>query len=98
MSSPSQNRLYYGTAEPLPETIPLHAGPWMLAYDAGDLRYLRLNGTLVLLRIYAALRDQNWGTVPAALTLVEQTVGADSFRIVYDAEHRRDEIDFRWRG
>jgi hypothetical protein len=94
----SEYALYYGKDEPLPVQIPLRAGPWTLIYEGGDLRYLRLGDALALLRIYVALRDKNWGTVPATLTLVEQTVGADAFRIVYDAEHRQGDVDFVWRG
>jgi len=92
------NVLHYGRAEPLPERIPLRAGPLSLVYEAGDLRYVRVGDREIVRRIYVAVRDRNWGTVPARLAHVEVAGGADSFRIVYEAEHREREIDFFWTG
>ncbi len=53
---------------------------------------------MLLLRLYAAVRDRNWTTIPATVTPVEQTILADSFRIVYDADHRQGDLHFVWRG
>jgi len=52
----------------------------------------------VLRRIYAAVRDRNWGTIPAVLSDVREEIGPDSFRLTFTADHRRREIDFSWRG
>ncbi|MEN9935017.1 MAG: hypothetical protein RLZZ387_1596 [Chloroflexota bacterium] len=90
------NVLSYGSDEPLPAQVPLRAGPLALIYEAGDLRYVRLGGREVLRRIYAAVRDRNWGTVPGARTSERVEAGPDSFRISYDVTHRQGDIDFRW--
>ncbi len=45
-----------------------------------------------------AVRDRNWGTVPAALSNLRIEAGPDSFRIAYDAAHVQGDIDFRWHG
>ncbi len=55
--------LYYGKDEPLPEQVPLRAGPLTLSYEAGDLRYIKLGEHEILRRIYVAIRDRNWGTI-----------------------------------
>lgn len=95
---PSANILRYGTSEPPPEQKHLRAGPLSLMYEAGDLRYIRLGDREILRRVYVAVRDPNWGTVPAVLHNVELAIEQDSFRITYEAEHRQGAIDFRWRA
>jgi len=87
-----------GSATPLPPRLTLRAGPLSLVYEAGDLRYVRLGEREVLRRVYAAVRDRNWGTVPAQLAEESVETGENRFRISYLATHRQDGIDFRWRA
>lgn len=90
--------LYYGKDEALPERIPLRAGPLTLVYEAGDLRYIKLGDHEIIRRIYVAIRDQNWDTILPHFANVEMEIGDDAFRIAYDVENRRGDIDFRWQG
>lgn len=90
--------LYDGTADPLPECIPLRAGPLTLLYQAGDLRYIKLGEHEIIRRIYVAVRDQNWGTIPARLSGLQIAAEADHFTIRYEAVHQQDAIDFAWQG
>jgi len=90
------NILRYGAEAPLPEAIPLRAGPLSLIYENGDLRYIRLGEREVIRRIYIALRDHNWGTVPNILTNVHMEIADDSFSIEYQVKNQRGEIDFGW--
>ncbi len=48
--------------------------------------------------MYVAVRDRNWGTVPATLSDVQISARADSFEISYVATHKQKEIEFVWRG
>jgi uncharacterized protein YgbK (DUF1537 family) len=93
-----ENFLRHGAAADLPVPRPLRAGPLTMDYENGDLRYLRLGGREVVRRIYVAVRDRNWGTVPTTLTPVQTEVRADSFDLVYEIVAKQDEIDFRWRA
>lgn len=93
-----RNVWYYGKDEPLPQQKELRAGPLSLIYEEGDLRYIRLGDQEVLRRVYVAVRDRNWGTVPPRLSNVQMDIGEDSFRIAYDVEHRQGDIDFFWKG
>ncbi len=90
--------LCYGTDEPLPERVPLRAGPLSLIWEGGDLRTIKLGGREVLRRIYVATRDRNWGTAPNVMSNVVMDVQADAFRIRYDVENRQDDIHFIWHG
>jgi D-apionolactonase len=94
----SRNVLCYGSDTPLPPRVPLRAGPLSVVYEAGDLRYIRLGDREIVRRVYGAVRDRNWGTVPARLSNVSIESTGDTFSISYDAEHRQDAIDFRWHG
>ncbi len=98
MNSLSQNRIYYGSDAPLPETLPLRAGPLSLIYDNGSLRMVKLGGQEVLHQIYSAVRDQNWGTIPGQLSDVRIDRQPASFHIHYRSEHKHGEIHFVWTG
>src|SRR5262245_51010972 len=90
--------LYYGKDELLPEAVPLRAGPLSLIFLAGDLRYIRLGEREVIRRIYAAVRDRNWSTILGRLDHLRIDVHEDSFRIVYDSDHKEQDLHFVWRG
>lgn len=90
--------LYYGDDEPVPEQTALRAGPLSLVYEQGDLRSIRIGGREILRRIYVAIRDCNWGTVPAHLSNVQKEVSGEAFRISYEAENKQRGIDFFWKG
>ncbi len=92
------NVLRHGVDEPLPEERTLRAGPLSLLYSNGDLRAIRLGDQEILNRVYVAVRDHNWNTIPIALSDVEVEENGDSFHISYVADHRQGEIDFHWQG
>ncbi|HZY43804.1 MAG TPA: hypothetical protein VFF70_03565 [Anaerolineae bacterium] len=93
-----KNVLYYGKNEPLPERLALRAGPLSLVYEEGDLRYIQLGEREVLRRVYAAVRDRNWGTILPKFSNVQLDIQSDSFRIAYDVENKQGDIDFVWHG
>ena len=72
----------------------LRVGPLSAVYTEGELRGLMLGGREVLRRIYAAVRDRDWGTVPATLSAVQIDIQPESFQISYQAEHRQGSLHF----
>lgn len=76
----------------------LRAGSLTMRFDAGDLRYVKLGGREVIRRIYAAVRDRNWGTVPAEISELKTQMAEDHFRITYTSTHRHREIHFEWQA
>jgi hypothetical protein len=94
----NKNVLYYGRDQALPELIALKAGPLSLYLEGGGLRYIRFGDREILRRVYVAVRDRNWGTVPPELSQLQIEAGVESFQISYEVENRQAEIDFRWRG
>lgn len=94
----SKNVIYYGREEPLPEKIALRAGPLSLIYENGDLRYIKMGEREILRRVYVAVRDRNWGTVPGQLSNLKMDVWEDSFGISYEMEHKQGDVNFFWVG
>ncbi len=76
----------------------LRAGPLRMRFENGDLRYIKWGEREILRRIYATVRDRNWGTIPAQIEHLKFEIEASSFQIAFDATHREREIDFVWRG
>ncbi len=90
--------MYYGKDEKLPEQVELHAGPLTLLYEPGNIRYIRLGNREILRRIYMALRDRNWDTIPAVFSNVKMDIAHDTFQITFDVANQQNEIDFAWKG
>ena len=76
----------------------LRAGALTVRYDSGGIRYVKLGDELVLLRVYVAVRDHHWNTIPARITVLETLLGADAFEIRFEADHHEGEVHFRWQG
>lgn len=76
----------------------LCAGPLSLLFDAGDLRYVKWSGREVIRRIYAAVRDHNWDTVPGVISDLELRTAESAFHISYLSTHRQGDVHFVWRS
>ena len=76
----------------------MRAGPLELLYEQGELRAVRLGGRELIRRIYVAIRDGNWGTIPVQFSQTHIQAGETAFAIDFAAENRQGEIDFAWRG
>ncbi|MEX1019145.1 MAG: hypothetical protein WDZ49_05770 [Litorilinea sp.] len=90
--------LYYGTTAPLPEAHTLRAGPLSLQFAEGDLRYIRLGEHELLRRVYVAVRDQNWNTIPGRIQDLVIETREEAFAITFTMIHHEDDIHFTWEG
>lgn len=101
MSDAAVNVVWYGTTQPEPERRVVRAGPFTAVLEGADLRYVRLNGELVILRLYAAIRDRSWGTIAPVFTSYELEQDERSFALTFTAEHvssGEQGVDFAWSG
>jgi hypothetical protein len=80
--------------------VEVRAGPVTARFDpfTAQLRYVFFGDCEAVRGIYCAVRDCNWGTILPALSDLEIDQQEESFEITFTAHHRRDEIDFHWRG
>lgn len=98
MAQLSEFILWHGsdTAPPTPHW--LTAGPLAVALEEGQLRGVWLGGQQVLQRIYGAVRDRFWNTVPGVITGLSVEQGGGAFRVAFTSEHVSAEVDFVWRA
>jgi D-apionolactonase len=82
----------------LPEQVELRAGPVSLLFEDGCIRYLRVGGKEILRRVYAAVRDEQWRTIPGQIRDLEITCAEDSFRIGFVSDHDFEGIKYVWKG
>lgn len=94
----SSHSVLTGRDEAPPPRRVLQAGPLTAELDGIDLRYVRLGDVEIVRRLFAAIRDGAWGTVPPQLGEVEVMAGERDFRVSFDAAHEQGELRFRWRG
>jgi hypothetical protein len=90
--------VYYGEDKPLPDQVQLRAGPLAMMFQQGDLKYVRLGDQEILRRVYVAVRDANWGTVPPAISNLSIQRSDSGFTLGYEADHKHAGIHFHWRG
>ncbi len=90
--------MWYGRDEPPPAVIALRAGLLDLEFQDGDLRYIRYGRHELIRRIYSAVRDVNWNTIPARYSDLAVDASADHFRIQFEAYHEAPPLAFRWQA
>jgi len=82
----------------LHEPIPLRAGPLHLLYDHGMLRSICLGSTEIVRRIYMALRDEHWNTIPYVISKCDVEKHDTSFTMHLTALHDERNIRYSWEG
>ena len=88
----------YGKDEPQPQRYHLRAGPLTATLEGGDLRYVKLGEDPIVLRLYAAVRDQNWDTIAPKYLAYEMDREDDGFTVRFVAENVGNGVDFAWAG
>lgn len=78
------------------EPIMLNAGPLTVQYLDGYLRYISFGKTELVRQIYAAVRDENWATVPGEISELAINRKSDSFEIRFQSLHEEGSIRFCW--
>ncbi|MFW5813500.1 MAG: hypothetical protein ACOCXC_04145 [Fibrobacterota bacterium] len=90
--------VYYGSGTEVFRKHELRAGPVCLIYENGYIRSLYLGKKELVRRIYVAVRDKNWNTIEYEISEERIEKQATSFRIAFLCRHRRDDVDFFWKG
>lgn len=93
-----REQCWYGRNTAPPMRRALRAGPLTALLDEGDLRRVRAGDVEVAQRIYVAVRDEVWNTIPATFADWDLEIGDDRFSVGFTARHRYRAIDFSWRG
>ncbi|MBN1444308.1 MAG: hypothetical protein JXA90_16470 [Planctomycetes bacterium] len=91
-------RIRFGREQPPPAGRRLRAGSLDLVLGEADLRYVRLGGREVIRRIYFAVRDPRWGTLPNRIESCRVDAADDEFAVDLRVSCREGPIDFAWRA
>jgi D-apionolactonase len=94
----SRYQLWYGRDECPPHARQLRAGSLEALFEGSDLRYVRLGSVEVVRRLYVAVRDDNWNTIPPEVTSVAFDGTREAFQVRLEARQCTEVIDFRWRA
>jgi hypothetical protein len=94
----SRYQLWHGRNAPPIERRELHAGRLTALLEEGDLRYIRVDGVEVVRRIYVAVRDEVWNTIPATYSDFAYDFAPDHFTVRLRAGHRYQQINVDWQG
>jgi hypothetical protein len=94
----SRFQLWHGRDAPPVERRELRAGPLTALLEEGDLRYIRVDGVEVVRRIYVAVRDEVWNTIPATYSDFDYDIGRDRFTVTLRAHHEYQRINVDWVG
>lgn len=73
-------------------------GKLQVELEDGGLRYVSYSGVEIVRGIYAAVRDQDWGTVAPRFTDVQIAEDDHEITINFLCEHVQGDIDFLWNG
>ncbi len=98
MAIADASRILTGRDQPGPAPRVLEAGPVRALLDGADLRHVRVGDTELVQRVYVAVRDAPWNTIPATYRDWQIEQAEDGFRVSFEAEHRYEAIHFTWRG
>ena len=77
------------------DRAPVHTGPLAGTVVDGQLRAVRIAGTIALDAVYAAVRDPEWATVPGVFSAYDVSVCCDSFTASFTCRHGDT---FEWHG
>jgi len=80
------------------EPLVLHAGPVRVLFADGDLRQCRRDGTEIVRRIYVAIRDLDWNTLPGEISGLDVADEGEKFRIRFTRRHRAGGLDYQWQA
>lgn len=94
--APDREVLRAGRRAPAERPVVLTAGPATALLDGADLRHVRAGGAELVQRVYVAVRDEPWNTIPGVQADLVIARGRDSFRVTFSMRHRHETIDFAW--
>lgn len=83
---------------PQANRLALVAGPMAATFIDGDLFDVRWQGVEVLQRLYVAVRDENWNTIPGSLSNLVTVVDGQVASIEFEMLHDHDAIAYVWHG
>jgi len=93
MNNPRLNTILNGSSTVIPEPLSLKAGLTDLIFQDGMIRQIAYNSTPICNRIYFALRDHYWNTIPGSFTIIHHSITPTGFAISFKGIYKQDTIE-----
>ncbi len=93
MNSPELNRILYGSDCAIPTPIILKAGLIDLIFQGGMIRQITFDTIPVCNRVYFALRDRHWNTIPGSFTIMQQSIDSSGFKLTFKGMYSQGDIN-----
>jgi hypothetical protein len=77
---------------------PLRAGLLSFIFECGRIRNIATDCGELVRRVYVAVRDEYWNTIPGKILNLRIEKTFSSCLVTFDSRHRKREIDFLWHG
>lgn len=90
VASPTRAIKLFGTEEPRPETRTLRAGALSVEYEAGKVRYVRVDGHEAIRGIAFVVRGPGWETFHPKISNLQIEEREDTFSVSYDGDVNED--------
>lgn len=87
-----------GRAELPAAPTELRAGPIRYLLDGIDVRHVRQGDVELVERIYMAVRDAPWNTIPGVVSALVVARDEDASRVTFHVRHQHEDIDVEWDG
>jgi hypothetical protein len=87
-----------GRPDPPAPPIELRAGPVRYLLDGIDIRHVREGAVELVERVYMAVRDAPWNTIPGVVSGLAITSDGDASQVTFHVQHRHEDIDLEWDG
>lgn len=71
------------------------AGPVQTLLEGTDLRYVHVHGVEVVRRLFTAVRDARWRTIPPEIDALDLRADRDGFSLRFTARYSDNELRFR---
>ena len=94
----STDILYYGEARTPKQRIQGSAGELTFVLEDGMLKHVCLGQVEIARRVYFAIRDMHWNTIPCAISDPQVERGGNEFRATWMGCSQSSEIGFEWKG
>jgi hypothetical protein len=93
---PSHAVMLTGTDQEVEPPRLLTAGKLTAELEAGNLRYIRYDGSEMIRAVSFIVRDKNWGTYNPEISNLRVTEDGERFTVTYDAVTRDAKQQFRY--
>lgn len=91
-------RVYPSGKEKNSDTRVLNAGYIHMTLNQGEIKDIFVKDQKIIVGIYFAVRDCNWGTVPCEISHLDIREDEDKFLVRFKGVHNKGQICFEWEG